>query len=201
MVDASEANAFHGDVDHGLGDVDPLLEIAHVAAPPDYLCEGSLDDTRRPKDRLCINSFASYHNAVFVDVLGSAIQAHFHAKALERLQGLSRKLGHGARRFALRWPAAHDDKSQIVSPGVRILRVFGVFESEQQTTTQLSRVFYLLQAGGQILCCQDLRPEASDKLAGVASCVPLHANRSRAVFSRGAAKSMNARTLGATSRA
>ena len=98
-------------------------------------------------------------------------------------------------------PAAHDDKSQIVSPGVRILRVFGVFESVQQTTMQLSRVFYLLQAGGQILCCQDLRPVASDKLAGVASCMLLHANRSRAVFSRGAAKSMNARTLGATSRA
>ena len=98
-------------------------------------------------------------------------------------------------------PAAHDDKRQLVSPGVRILRIFGVFESDQQTTTQLGRVLYLLQVGGQILCCQGLRPEASDELAGVASCMFLHANRSRAVFSRGAAKSTKARILGATSRA
>jgi hypothetical protein len=49
IVDASEGSTFHDDVDHGLGDVDPLLEIAHVAAPPDYLCEGSLEDARRPR--------------------------------------------------------------------------------------------------------------------------------------------------------
>ena len=56
-------------------------------------------------------------------------------------------------------------------------------------------------AEAQFLICQDFHPEASDKLAGVASWALLHAHRSRAVFSRGAAKSMKARTLGATSRA
>lgn len=49
--------------------------------------------------------------------------------------------------------------------------------------------------------CQDLHPEASDGPAGVASCTPVHANWSRAAFSRGAAKSTKARILGATSRA
>ena len=43
MADAAEEQAAHGDVDEGLGDIEPGLVIAHQAAPADLPAEGPLD--------------------------------------------------------------------------------------------------------------------------------------------------------------
>src|ERR1700741_217995 len=43
MADSAQEEATHGDVDHSLGDVDPLLVVAHEAAPPGHPTKGALD--------------------------------------------------------------------------------------------------------------------------------------------------------------
>src|SRR5665213_2936899 len=40
---SADENAAHGDEDHGLGDVDALLVVAHETSPARHPCEGSLD--------------------------------------------------------------------------------------------------------------------------------------------------------------
>ena len=44
MVDSSQEEAAHGDVDHGFGDVDSLFVVADEAAPSGHPTEGSFDD-------------------------------------------------------------------------------------------------------------------------------------------------------------
>ena len=44
VADPAQEKASHGDVYHGFGDVDPLLVVAHQAAPAGEPAEGSFDD-------------------------------------------------------------------------------------------------------------------------------------------------------------
>jgi hypothetical protein len=43
MGDSAEQEASHGDMDHGLGDIETLLVVAYETAPPSEPGEGSLD--------------------------------------------------------------------------------------------------------------------------------------------------------------
>src|SRR6516164_5696 len=43
MGDSAEQEASHGDMDHGLGDIETLLVVAYETAPPCEPGEGSLD--------------------------------------------------------------------------------------------------------------------------------------------------------------
>lgn len=44
MADSSQQKASHGDVDHGLGDVEALFVVAHQASPSGKPAEGAFDD-------------------------------------------------------------------------------------------------------------------------------------------------------------
>ncbi len=50
MADSTEEEASHGDMDHGLGNVDALLVVAHQPPPSGEPAEGSLDDPATGQD-------------------------------------------------------------------------------------------------------------------------------------------------------
>jgi len=82
MGDAAQEEASHGDMDHGLGDVEALLEVSDETAPSDHPAEGAFDDPparQHPEARFAIEAAHDLDDEVeecgFVEQFGAVIGA------------------------------------------------------------------------------------------------------------------------------